>query len=94
VFYKKDLLDMKFDKILHFLSDLGREELFSNVLYWKVRKGEIPAEQAPREYNFIKNFEKSMKNTHLTKQLLKTFDSDHDVLETRMGRLLNLAKKK
>jgi len=94
VFYKKDLLEMRFDKILHFLSDLGKEELFKNEVYWKVRNGEIPVAEAPREYSFIKNFEKSMKNTHLTKQLLKTFDADHDVLETRMGRLLNLSKKK
>jgi len=85
---------MRFDRILHFLSDLGKEELFKNELYWKVRNGEIPVGEAPREYSFIKNFEKSMKNIHLTKQLLKTFDADHDVLETRMGRLLNLAKKK
>jgi len=92
--YKKELLEMKFDKILGFLGELGREELFNNIQYLKVKNGEIPVEEAHRDYAFIANYEKLMKKTHLTKQLLKTFDNDHDVLESRMGRLLNPNKKK
>jgi len=85
---------MKFDKILNFLGELGREEIFSNTQYWKIRNGEIQVDQTNKDYNFIVNYEKLMKKTHLTKQLLKTFDNDFDVLETRMGRLLNPQKKK
>ena len=88
------MLDMKFDRILHFLSDLCKEELFTNEKYWKIVKGEIPVEEAKKEYEFIRNFESKMKNTHLTRQLLKTFDKDYEVLEIRIGKLLNLNKKR
>ena len=90
--YKKELMGMKFDGILHFLSDLSKEELFTNGTYWKVVKGEIAVEDAPREYRFIKNYGNLMKNVHVTKQLLKTFDGDYDVTEVRINRLLNKKK--
>lgn len=90
--YKKELLDMKFDGILHFLSDLTKEELFTNGTYWKIIRGEIPIEEATKEFRFIKNFGNRMKNVHVTKQLLKTFDGDYDVTEVRLTRLLNKKK--
>ena len=85
---------MKFDGILHFLGDINKEELFTNIKYWKVVNGEISLEEAPKEFKFINNFQKLLSETHVTQQLLKTFNGDYEVLEVRIGRLLSLNKKK
>jgi hypothetical protein len=92
--YKEKLLEMKFDTILNFLSDMGRDEIFKNTKYFEVIEGKIPKEEASPEFKAISTYEKTIKNIHVTNQLLQLLDVDFEVLEVRLNKMSKAAPKK
>lgn len=80
---------MKFDAILKFLRDIGKEELFTNKIYLEILESKIPVSENVEGYKFVKNFGKSMKNLTLTKDLLKLLDEDFEITETLLPKLAN-----
>jgi len=87
--FKSKFLQMKFDAILKFLRDIGKEELFTNKIYLEILESKIPVSENVEGYKFVKNFGKSMKNLTLTKDLLKLLDEDFEITETLLPKLAN-----
>jgi hypothetical protein len=84
---------MKFDKILHFLGDLSKHEVFSNIKYFEaIEKKQDVSSEFTKEFNFIKNFESLMKNLSVTNQILVSLDADFDVMEGKLPKLSALKK--
>ncbi len=84
---------MKFDKILHFLGDLSKNEVFSNIKYFEaIEKKEDVSSEFAREFDFVKNFGSLMKNLSVTNQILISLDADFDVMEGKLPKLSALKK--
>ena len=84
---------MKFDKILHFLGDLSKNEVFSNIKYFEANvKNENVSNEFANEFEFIKNFGSLMKNLSVTNQILASLDADFDVMEGKLPKLSALKK--
>ena len=84
---------MKFDKILHFLGDLSKNEVFSNIKYFEaLEKKQDVSSEFTREFDFIKNFGSLMKNLTVTNQILVSLDADFDVMEGKLPKLSALKK--
>jgi hypothetical protein len=86
--YKEKLLEMKFDGILNFLGELGREELFKNTKYFSAIQGKLSKEEAGEEFNIITNFASLYKNINVSKILIDILDLDYQVFEVLMPQKL------
>lgn len=82
--YREKLLHMKFDGILNFMGDIGREEIFTNIKYFAYLEGKFPLEEAANEINFTLNFGKVMGELALPNELLKFPDYEFEVFEVKL----------
>lgn len=95
--YKPEIINLKFDSSLNFITELGKQELFTNIKYLEIKEGKALMEEAAKEYNFVENFEQLMRNFHLPKVLMEAFDDDFEVFEKKLPELeasLNKDKEK
>lgn len=83
---------MKFDAILNFMSELGREEIFVNNYYFMILEGKMPKEEALEEFNFVDKFGPNLANIHITSQLIALLDIDYEVFEVRLNKVLKTTK--
>jgi len=91
--YRQKLLNMKFDKILHFLGDLSKNELFTNIKYFEaIQKNQKISNDFTKEFDFVQNFGTLMKNLSVTHQILDSLDADFDVMEGKLPKLTALKK--
>mmetsp|Transcript_35904 Transcript_35904/g.32305 ORF Transcript_35904/g.32305 Transcript_35904/m.32305 type:complete len:80 (+) Transcript_35904:532-771(+) len=75
---------------------MGREELFSNIKYFKVKEGTMTPEEAKadKEHQLVENLEKKIPKIKITAQLIQLLDVDYEVFEVRLQQLLRPSTKK
>jgi len=85
---------MKFDNILNFMSELGKEDIFTNETYFNILEGNLKAEDFKKEYDFVQNFSKNYNSVYITSQLVQLLDIEYEVFEVRLEKLLKSTRKK
>ena len=92
--FKEELLESKFDKILNFFGEIGKEEVFTNVLYFEILEGKAAIIDGESEFLFIRDFGKRMEDLKITKDFMKALNDDFEVSEVKVPRLLSVYKEK
>ncbi len=91
--FKDKLLNMKFDQILHFLSEVSKDEVFVNDLYWMIIDGKLNKSEAVKEFEFVENYSQNLRKIYITNHLLKLLDIDYEVFEVKLEKLMKPPKK-
>ena len=84
---------MRFDGILNFMGDIGREEIFTNLKYFAYKEGKFPLEEAADEINFTSNFGKEMERLVMPNELIKLPDYEFEVFEVKLAKKSHKSKK-
>lgn len=82
--YRKDIMELRFDSALNFISDFAKHELFTNQKYAEMKNGSIPLDENNREFVFVENYENLMKELPITKGLLDSFDDEFEASEKKV----------
>jgi len=89
--FKSKFLQLKFDAILRFLRDIGKDEIFTNKIYFDIIEGKITESESAQAFTFVKNFGNLMKNLSVTKELLNVLDEDFETFEFQLPKLANMS---
>jgi hypothetical protein len=81
--FKDRLLNMKFDSILSFMSELPQQEIFSNFVYFAIQQGTIDISEGEKDFNFVHNFGKNLKKIYVTSQLMELLEIDCKVFHVK-----------
>lgn len=84
---------MKFDQILHFLSDISKDEVFVNDMYWMIIDGKLNKSEDLKNFEFLENYSQNLKKVYITNHLLQLLDIDYEVFEVKLEKYLKPPKK-
>ena len=96
--YEEKLLSMKFDAILHFLTEIGKHEIFMNIKYFAIKEGKYEGSgeennqvilELTEEYEAIENISKLMNSTPLPRVILDSLERDYVLYELNFVKALN-----
>jgi len=90
--YEQELLGMKFDAILHFLGDIGKNEIFTNNKYFAVKEEGAPLEEATKEFKTIENVSTLLIETQMPSSVLAELDKEYFLYEHKVPKYLKELK--
>ena len=88
---------MKFDAILHFLTEIGKHEIFMNTKYFEIKEVKYEGNEEDKplvpeltyEYEAIENISKLMNNTPLPRVILDSLEKNYVLYELSFIKALN-----